>query len=733
MSEHTNLTSILSPNKLRTASLNTTVQNLDISISNNIHNETISYVKSAITLLFLQQPMDRFDALVYPYSIQGYPELTIADASQTIKNPSMSAEAYLSKVNGFTTYRKQVQAIDVYIKSFQNTAPVKKNQISIQKMENGRVEVVTPNKIQPDLISKLPIDIVNDAIMPHLTPNTNTSYLAVSKLCCNVFLYYPHIWKSLSVADGNQNPIRLFNIIPSVGPHNDDITIDTNFRAVHTDCFQFMINERLTKIESFKIKKAFSIYDQQIPHTPMIAFGLRQTSQTLMTLNPDFGNSTIFELADIFLSCTNLICRPPFIIGHRLDVVNEIFLITEQHNTLINFQIKAELIELMFQRCQQLRRIIMGAWDKADFNVINKHAPNLKISTILLPERCNDCYHVNGAWQPYNTINFLCSQKNNNNSNTLTSSQQRNSNSSLLTATLSNIYNSDISNSNNNNNSIMFTYDNDKGNRAKTDLSAVVQQCFKEDTNDSFPATTEFKSSKVFYLNNEDDTFHERGAQISDERAKLSPYDLTTNETVPQLNHLIFADLVLSTKMIFVKTNPHIATNRKKQLAYYNWIIVDLCRRMDLIQKQIVRRHGSRRLDYEMRGVIENLCNDPYVAGIRPTGNPGTIAKTRVYATIRENGEYVDFFTPFVEYKRSQVLNIVEQFGDEICLFTEFIDIKEIGDMDEEGYQDFVHDLNLCKDSLKSRIENLHFIFDKSNPIEPFNKMTLLNPDDKSK
>ena len=67
--------------------------------------------------------------------------------------------------------------------------------------------------------------------------------------------------------------------------------------------------------------------------------------------------------------------------------------------------------------------------------------------------------------------------------------------------------------------------------------------------------------------------------------------------------------------MIFVKTNPHIATNRKKQLAYYNWIIVDLCRRMDLIQKQIVRRHGSRRLDYEMRGVIENLCNDPYVAG----------------------------------------------------------------------------------------------------------------------
>ena len=109
------------------------------------------------------------------------------------------------------------------------------------------------------------------------------------------------------------------------------------------------------------------------------------------------------------------------------------------------------------------------------------------------------------------------------------------------------------------------------------------------------------------------------------------------------------------------------------------------------------------------------------------------MTKLSVYATITQDGEYVDFFTPFVEYKRSQVLDVVEQFGDELCLFTEFIDMKQIGDMDEKEYQDFVHDLNLCKPVLKSRIENLHFVFDESNPVAAFSKMTLLNPDEESK
>ncbi|KAG2224458.1 hypothetical protein INT45_010524 [Circinella minor] len=276
----------------------------------------------------------------------------------------------------------------------------------------------------------------------------------------------------------------------------------------------------------------------------------------------------------------------------------------------------------------------------------------------------------------------------------------------------------------------MFTDANNNDNKSKTDITDAVKQCSEEVSDGSLPVVTVFKSSKAFYLNNEDTVFHERGTKISEERAKLSPYDLTTQQTMSQLKQIIFADLLLSTKMIFTKTNPHIKTNRKKQLAYYNWVIVDLCRRVNLIRKQIIRRHGIRRLDHEMRNVIENLFNDPFVIGIRPTGYPNTIARTKVYATLEEEeGEYADFFTPFVEYKRSQVLNIVEQFGDEICLFTEFIDMKEIGDMDEEEYQNFVYDLNLCKDSLKSRIENLRFIFDKSDPIKPFNKMTLLNPD----
>ena len=118
---------------------------------------------------------------------------------------------------------------------------------------------------------------------------------------------------------------------------------------------------------------------------------------------------------------------------------------------------------------------------------------------------------------------------------------------------------------------------------------------------------------------------------------------------------------------------------------------------------------------------------------ISPTSQHHGKTKSSVYAAIIQDGEYVDFFTPFVEYKRLQVLDVVEQFGDEICLFTEFIDMKQIGDMDQEEYQDFVHDLNLCKNALKPRIEKLRFVFDKSSPVAAFNKMTLLNPDEESK
>ncbi|KAG2225703.1 hypothetical protein INT45_012175 [Circinella minor] len=241
MSEHINTTSAHSPKKITAVTtltpLDIIVQNLNASISNNGHRNTISYATSALNLLFLQQTMDLLDARAYAYSMQGQPELAIKDANQIIKYSLTSTEGYLRKANIFTMYGKQAQAIEAYKEGLQNTTPGKEQQISIEQMEKGLVEAVKQNKVQVDFISKLPTDIVNNVIMPLLSPSTNASCLAVSKLWREVLIGCSSIWENLSATEDNPNSIRLFNMIPSAGPHVKYLTIDTNVSAIHTDCF----------------------------------------------------------------------------------------------------------------------------------------------------------------------------------------------------------------------------------------------------------------------------------------------------------------------------------------------------------------------------------------------------------------------------------------------------------------------------------------------------------------
>ena len=73
-------------------------------------------------------------------------------------------------------------------------------------------------------------------------------------------------------------------------------------------------------------------------------------------------------------------------------------------------------------------------------------------------------------------------------------------------------------------------------------------------------------------------------------------------------------------------------------------------------------------------------------------------------------------------------MRIADILGDEICLFTEFIAMKIIGDMKSETYSAFYHDLLLCKNLIKM---SLSTITDKSSfcgdPTTPYNKVEILN------
>lgn len=93
-----------------------------------------------------------------------------------------------------------------------------------------------------------------------------------------------------------------------------------------------------------------------------------------------------------------------------------------------------------------------------------------------------------------------------------------------------------------------------------------------------------------------------------------------------------------------------------------------------------------------------------------------------------DDGEYFDLFVPFVKAKRERLISLVEDFGDEIAFFTEFIDFKKIADMKNCEYRTFVNDLSLCKEPLMERMAMVPNHFKNTNPASPFKKHMLLNP-----
>ena len=89
--------------------------------------------------------------------------------------------------------------------------------------------------------------------------------------------------------------------------------------------------------------------------------------------------------------------------------------------------------------------------------------------------------------------------------------------------------------------------------------------------------------------------------------------------------------------------------------------------------------------------------------------------------------EYFDLFAPFVPIKREQMLEIARKFGDEICAFTEFIDMNKIANLPREEYHTFLKELSVVKKKMEERLAALKHVFDENDPIPPYEMMTPLN------
>ena len=181
-------------------------------------------------------------------------DLAIADAHKMMSLPSMLPNGYLRKADILKMNGELPVAIEVYNDGLQKTPPEEKNKIFIQQLKNGLKETRIQNKEPVDFISKLPLEIVNNNIMPRLEQSTKEVCSRVSRIWHKKIMDYQDRWSNLFVDDDNQETLRVFNTIPSMEYHIKQLTIDTKSNTIPMTCFRYMRNGYLNKLESLKIK-----------------------------------------------------------------------------------------------------------------------------------------------------------------------------------------------------------------------------------------------------------------------------------------------------------------------------------------------------------------------------------------------------------------------------------------------------------------------------------------------
>ncbi|KAI7856176.1 hypothetical protein BDC45DRAFT_604534 [Circinella umbellata] len=360
-------------------------ESIDSAINNRDYDSTINHTTCTIDQQNTQQLlMVLIDTRAYSYAMQGQLDLAIADAHKMMSLPSMLPNGYLRKADILKMNGELQEAIKVYNDGLQKTPPEEKNKIFIQQLKNGLKEARIQNKDPVDFISKLPVEIVNNNIMPRLEQSTKKVCSQVSRVWHKKILNHQDRWNNLFVDDNNQETLRVFSTIPSTKYNIKQLTIDTKSNTIPMTCFRYMRNGYLNKLASFKMKATNIDIEEKPLNMTTVPVAFWQTRQTLTTLDLDFGSNTnLIKLADLIMTCTNL-TKSSFTTTQPLAEIVGNFSTVERHEALIDLQIKAKLItgkdiEPILQQCQQIRRLVMNTCDETVFDVITRQADNLEI------------------------------------------------------------------------------------------------------------------------------------------------------------------------------------------------------------------------------------------------------------------------------------------------------------------------------------------------------------------
>ncbi|KAI8139392.1 hypothetical protein BJV82DRAFT_582048 [Fennellomyces sp. T-0311] len=188
---------------------------------------------------------------------------------------------------------------------------------------------------------------------------------------------------------------QLVNVLPHFSQQVRNITIDTSVKKARCKWMQMVMNGCFPKIESLNIT-ARAMNNLGTHVRPML-IGFWQMKATLTSLELHLGsNKHAVGLADVLWLCPN-ITDLTYSTEHSLSTLAaDNYSMLYNNNLLDNLQlisssITASDIDILLQRSQQLRRLVMSQCNPTVLDAVNEYAPaSLKVlginSSVQVPQ-----------------------------------------------------------------------------------------------------------------------------------------------------------------------------------------------------------------------------------------------------------------------------------------------------------------------------------------------------------
>ncbi|KAI8145610.1 hypothetical protein BJV82DRAFT_711770 [Fennellomyces sp. T-0311] len=355
-----------------------TLQRLSRANGAREYQQAIRHATSAIDQTLTSQLLDLLDNRAYSYAIQGRPDLAITDTQRMIGYSPTKVAGYLRKGMILSLYGYQIQAVEAYDEGIQNAAP---DSSRFDNLKIAREAAIDLNETRIDIITKSPVEIANQ-ILSQLPQAAAVNCLSISKawrertLCCE------QLWRDLSVC-GDPASICLFNIMPYFAHHVQHLKVNSTLKGAPSILFEHMKNGLFVKIESLEMSED-STQNLRKEYATAVSVAFWETRRTLTTLHLDFSSSQDpIKLAEILTACCSVV-KLTYVAGYAMSTLVGDFTLLRNDHSLASLQLSLRTItgadiQVLLQRCQQLRRLVMNGCDSTVLNSINLHAPNLEI------------------------------------------------------------------------------------------------------------------------------------------------------------------------------------------------------------------------------------------------------------------------------------------------------------------------------------------------------------------